>query len=77
MNTGKIGSSSSEGNNKFFSSKRRIPILKMLSRLINKTRKSGATNMRQGSAIQIQIRLVYNMIRLTHSLASLSLETVL
>lgn len=77
MNTGKIGSSSSEGSNKFFSSKRRIPILKMLSRHIRRTRKSGPANMRQGSAMQIHMRLMYNMIRLNHSLASLSLEAVL
>ena len=77
MKTGNTGSSSSEGNNKFFSSNRRIPILKMTRRVINKTPKSGTATRRQGIEIQIQIRVVYRMILLIHSLASLALEAVL
>ena len=74
MNMGKIASSSSEGNNKFFSSKRHIPILKMTSLVINKMPKNNPAIMPQGDEIQIQIRVVYRVIRLNHSLASLNLE---
>ena len=75
--SGKIGSSSSEGNNKFFSSKRRIPILKMVVRIINKIPKSRQAKIYHGDEIQSQIRVVYRMILLISSMPSLNLDALL
>lgn len=56
MIRGMTGSNSSEGSNKCFSSKERIPNLNTSSLVTNNTPKSEATGHSQGEEIQSHIR---------------------
>lgn len=58
MIRGMTGSNSSEGSNKCFSSKQRIPNLKTTSLVTNNTPKSADASHSQGDEIHSHIRVV-------------------